>query len=780
MDRFEASSQIIVLLNQFKDGNLPEYEFISSVCDYFDLIKDETLYQSDYKFLRYLADCSGIPHFYNILSNFKHNTEIFNFDLNTFSSAFYESTLHTDENTMLHKFQKQFINNFKLGQLNRYLLTASTSFGKTFLVFEIIKKMNYQNVVLIFPTIALLSEILEQIYTDKKYSFFHDNYAIHTLSDVNEKKEKNIHIYTPERYLSYIENIKQSTDFDFVFVDEVYKIDNYYLIDEEVKENERDLSYRLAVQDALHGLADVLLAGPYMDFSIPGTPNYNNSFDSFLKENDIEKQDYNNYEIVSKKYYSIKSNKIILNETNFDSNRTSQFDIKFTNTSRTKRLQDIIQSICSYANDNVIVYCSNRGKNYGVEYYAEKLIESNILSNHEYYNYEDLLNHIGSRFPNDWILYRALKHGIGIHHGLIPKYIQKEIIRLFNDGSIKVLISTTTITEGVNTSAKNLVVMNSHKGSKKLKKFDAKNIAGRAGRFRYHYSGSVIDLSNEFYQILDSSAEPIKHKNYDINSIKSEVDIFCSSDSYLSKEDKIRKQDVIKKQIIRNIPESIMNQFKVISRQDKITIFDNISKLPNAAFTSIDKLIWAINNHNSISLEGLQVVIDVIKPIVRNNNDLEFLLDHKILNIKKQKEYSLLSTLIFVYLKSGFMGSVEYKMNQQHKNTDVAIQETAKFVYNTLKYQVVKYFGAFNLMYKYIMSTEGYGKFDEIAGIDKLLLKFEYNALTSEGRMASDYGVPSSIVEYYEKGKKQNIRETFDEYESESFKRIDNIINNVS
>jgi hypothetical protein len=30
-----------------------------------------------------------------------------------------------------------------------------------------------------------------------------------------------------------------------MFVDEVYKIDNDYIIDEEVKENERDLSYRL-------------------------------------------------------------------------------------------------------------------------------------------------------------------------------------------------------------------------------------------------------------------------------------------------------------------------------------------------------------------------------------------------------------------------------------------------------------------------------------------------------------------------------------------------------
>lgn len=48
----------------------------------------------------------------------------------------------------------------------------------------------------------------------------------------------------------------------------------------------------------------------------------------------------------------------------------------------------------------------------------------------------------------------GIEKGIGVHHGLVPKYIQNEIIDLFNNGVLKVLISTTTITEGVNTTAK--------------------------------------------------------------------------------------------------------------------------------------------------------------------------------------------------------------------------------------------------------------------------------------------------------------------------------------
>ena len=87
-------------------------------------------------------------------------------------------------------------------------------------------------------------------------------------------------------------------------------------------------------------------------------------------------------------------------------------------------------------------------------------------------------------------------------------------------------------TEGVNTSAKNLIVLHSKKGDKELKKFDAKNIAGRAGRFLYHYSGRVIVLQNDFMKAIESEPEGIKHKNYDLQAPKDEIDLFYSKDDF--------------------------------------------------------------------------------------------------------------------------------------------------------------------------------------------------------------------------------------------------------
>ena len=504
MDRIKETSAIIVALNKYKRGELIDFEFIKIVCSYFDIIKNENLTQNDCKFLKYIANSSGIPHFYNILKQFNQNPDIEVFDLNTFSCIIYESTLHTDEKSMLHKYQKNILNQFEKNKLNRYFLSASTSFGKTHLVFEVIKKMKYKNVVLIFPTIALLSENLERIISENEYSFFRDNYEVHTLSEIVQFGEKNLFIYTPERYLSFIEKNTTSIKFDFVFVDEVYKIDNDYIIDEEVKENERDIAYRLAVFYSLSDNTDVLLAGPYMDFAIPNTPKYNPSFDNFLKENQVSLVNYNNYEIVNKSYHVVKQSKIFPED--------EQLNINYSSPNKTERLKKTVASIVNIS-QNLIIYCANRGRNGGVEYYADRLIQSGLLNNHDYSQYSDIIDHISLQFTNKWILVQALKCGIGIHHGLVPKYIQKEIVSLFNQGLIRILISTTTITEGVNTSAKNLIVLHSKKGTKDLKKFDAKNIAGRAGRFGYHYSGRVIDLSNTFLNVINGEEEILKHKN---------------------------------------------------------------------------------------------------------------------------------------------------------------------------------------------------------------------------------------------------------------------------
>jgi replicative superfamily II helicase len=761
MDRIKETTNVVIEINKYRNKQINDYDLIKTVCSYFDKIKTENISQADLRFLKYIANTVGIPHYYDLLASFENQITIEDFDLNTFSSILYESTLHTSAEEKVHKYQKNILDLFEEGKRNRFFLSASTSFGKTHIVFEILKKMKYKNIVLIFPTIALLSENYEKVISVNNYEYFGDGYRIHTLSEVGELGEKNLFIYTPERFLSFMEKNGTKLNFDFAFVDEVYKIDNDYLIDDELKENERDVAYRLAVFYTLKDNVDVLLAGPYIDFSKPENLDYNGSFNLFLSQNNIKLIDYNNYEIVNKTYFNI------VNKT--DNFRGNELSFVFNSKNKDRMLIEIIRSVLSIK-ENTIIYCPLRRQ---VESYPKKIIASGILSNHDTSEYADFIKHISNNFKEEWTLIQALKCGIGMHHGLVPKYIQKEIVSLFNRNLLKVLISTTTITEGVNTSAKNLIVIDSKKGDKPLKKFDAKNIAGRAGRFSQHYSGRVIILQNDFMRVLESKPEGIKHKNFDLSSPKNEIDLYYTNDEYLSDTDQLKKINILQEQLSRNIPDYIFEFYKVVSRVDKIKIYDEIKKLRKAELDAIPTLISRINVFMDIDNDGFQIILNVIETIVKNEK-LKFLIKYK----PSDGKYSVLTYLVRYYLADGFMGSLKYKL-KEGKKIDAAIRETSEFVYNTLKYQLVKYLGVFNVMYKFHLSEQNSKPFDEITGIDKLLVKLEYNALSQEGRVASDYGVPSNIVEYYENpDRSEKIKARFDNYEQEIFNKIDRIINN--
>lgn len=770
MDRLEEATSVVKDLNSFVLNEMSDSDFIKKVCAYFDKVKRLELSSSDLKFLKYLSNMAGVPHYYDLLfTKFNQTKELDNYDLNTVSAMIYESSLHVDENIKIHKYQKQVLDMFHVGRANRFFLSATTSFGKTFLVYEIIKKLRYKNIVLIFPTIALLSENFERLVTDTNYRYFYDEFSIHTLSEIKEFTEKNIYIFTPERYLSFIDKHKD-LELDFVFVDEIYKLDNEYLIDTVSQENERDTAYRVALQNILLRSKDVLLVGPYIEFPDQNDTLRNQSFNIFLKINKFKLIDFNDYEIVNKTNTIIRNRDIVIDDG---------LEIRLKGYSQKKKGEQVAKVVSDIraVNENAILYTKGPGL---AETKAKDIINYSTISSIDKNDELELfIDHLIMTFKyKDWIVIQALQNKIGIHHGLVPKYIQKEIVSFFNKGYLDVLISTTTITEGVNTSAKNLIVLSALKGNKTLKTFDAKNIAGRAGRFLHHYSGRVLIFEKKFQEIMNGSDDEIKHKNFDVGSAKNEIDYFITDEKYLSDVDIARREDVLHQQRIRGIPDEIMAMYKVISHSDKISVYDNINALSPEDGLKIKALIRSINISISLDFDGFKVVEAIIQPIV-NNNNLNFLIENQT-PVKRGnnagQKYSTLTYILSAYLNNGFMGSVDYKRSKG-KDTNTSFRESSTFIFNTLKYQLVKYLGIFNMMYKYQQSISLEKSIDEITGVDKLLLKLEYNATTDKARLASDYGVPSKVTEYYDGEENEELRMRFDDFETEKFFQVEAIFN---
>lgn len=622
-------------------------------------------------------------------------------------------------------------------------------------VYQILQKMKYSTILLIFPTISLLTENYERI---KAYPFF-GGYSIHTLSEEEiDESANNLFIFTPERYLSFLDSQK-GTVFDFAFIDEIYKIDNGYLVDEEtVLENERDVAYRLALEYICRQAKDIFLAGPYI--SLNNDETYN-SFLKFTEENNFQILQYNEFEIVSKQYYEISKR---------GSYNIDEYDVYIPNKQRKTLLLQIIPKI-SFPAENTIIYC---GKKTDTEKYAQILIqEPNIVKTFsDMYKEEDELykifvEHLERTYGEEWIVVVALKARIGIHHGLIPKYIQKEIINLFGRGQLVCLFSTTTITEGVNTPAKNIIITSLKKGKKDLKQFDAKNIAGRAGRFGKHYSGRIIDISSGFVDIIKSDNEKLKHKNYDVNSQKSDVDYQITKDEFLSPTEQREKQRLQRKAEEIELPDTILAKFKVVGPRDKITLYESIIHLDIAERESIDNLVNSVvfSRGHKINWDGLQTVLNIIAPIV-SNGKLKFMITHKFI-AKSGKQYSLLVILLQAYLDNGFMGMVEYQIKNKGMNMDRAMRYVADTVYNTFKYQLVKYFGTFDILYRFVQSKERQCDMEDVKSISFLLQKLEYNATNERAKKVSDYGVPFKIIKKYED---PSVQVEYDPYE----KYVDN------
>ena len=226
----------------------------------------------------------------------------------------------------------------------------------------------------------------------------------------------------------------------FYFFDEIYKIDNDFIVEtsEEVEqiESSRDVTFRISLELGLTKTKDALLAGPFLQYENSQT------MSNFIMDNDFISLDYNDVELVSKKKVSYND----LKSSNFDG---IDFFKKYNLKNNTDKIFEILKRV---KKDETIIYCSRRNL---AEDYALKISEKERLYSVEPNDrFNKLITHLENKYTKNWCLVKTLKKGIGIHHGTIPKYIQREIISLFNLGIIKCIFSTTTITEGVNTTAK--------------------------------------------------------------------------------------------------------------------------------------------------------------------------------------------------------------------------------------------------------------------------------------------------------------------------------------
>jgi hypothetical protein len=99
---------------------------------------------------------------------------------------------------------------------------------------------------------------------------------------------------------------------------------------------------------------------------------------------------------------------------------------------------------------------------------------------------------IAENYHPEWPVARGNERGLAIHHGRLPRSLGQLFVHLFNNNDIKVLICTSTLIEGVSTSAASVFIYDKRINRTDFDFLSFANIRGRVGRMMRHFVGNAF------------------------------------------------------------------------------------------------------------------------------------------------------------------------------------------------------------------------------------------------------------------------------------------------
>lgn len=405
----------------------------------------------------------------------------------TFDSIIYSSfaTSVLDNDLILHPEQIEILQAIENNQA--VIVSAPTSFGKTFCVFEYIAKHKPRNIVLIVPTLALVDEYLKKII--KKYHYFFKIYKVHTQIDSDKNynfQESNIFVLTHDKVVQ--ENAYNVfKEIDFLAIDEVYKLET------DIR-NDRVLVLNMAYYQLSKIASKYVLLAPFIS--------------AIENIEDLEKRPLFFNTDYSPVVNEVKEINILRNEDRHS--QCSKILNKISKEEKTLIYFPSVTGIFSYVNKFLC---------------KEELLED--IPN----NIKSFLEWAKDEIHEEWCVVKALERGYVIHNGQMPLGTRIFQLNLYeNNPNYNRLLCTSTLLEGVNTVAKNIVITQPARTTTRnntgdnFSAFDFYNLVGRTGRLNQHFIGTAYYLkgpNDPHYKKIDA----IKSIKFEIIDKSKDIDI---------------------------------------------------------------------------------------------------------------------------------------------------------------------------------------------------------------------------------------------------------------
>lgn len=574
-----------------------------------------------------------------------------------------------DSEILLTKEQKDLYDTFK--EKRRLVVSAPTSFGKSRIVREIISHNSYESIMMVVPTNALLSETHFAFKQDENLKGYNLIYSTHS----EPSSEPTIYIFTPEKFDVYTDENK--VRFDFFIFDEVYKVDSV---------DNRSSVFASCLYKAYRERCDYYLIGPY----------FNSFSKEFLRRTNGYFEKYNT-DIVQKKIINYFSD--------------SRIDIEGAELKSLKgkdpRLMQVLQSVSGQS----IVYVGRKDSaETRANYIAGKRIKE--IKNEAL---DELIEYIKRHISESWRLLECLIKGVAFHHAGVPKYIQSEIVDLFNSGVLDVIVCTPTLTEGVNTSAKNVIFYDTTKADVELSGFDVKNIVGRSGRFGHHFVGRAIFLEEH---VAVEEIDEIRFPIFDDEFITAEDNIQISLDD-LNKSG-LQQRDAIMDRVLREqIPLELLKKNKYIPFEKQIGLIQYLRR----------------EKHIGRNLAGLHSLPDKAQMSLI----MELVHDQLFADSDKKESWTTGRLTKFVKFQIYHKPSLKVMIAEYNAvKEDTKIRNVLELIYRYFEFSLPKYLMAFERIFNFVYN----GKISLALTITHL----QYGSDKIQDILLVDAGVPRSIV----------------------------------
>lgn len=419
------------------------------------------------------------------------------------------ATLNQERNSVVVNGHKYLLTNFQMeiwSNMDSEKLigiSAPTSAGKSFVILlKLLDKLSRKNfdIVYIIPTLSLLNQVSED-FNKAIRKLEIPNCRVSNSFVENTSEQNNIFVLTQEKAISAFSDERNTFTKDIVLIaDEIQNIER---IKEDNDERSKVLFDTLNEFRYKDNVKQIIISGPRID--------------------DIETTGKSIFGIQTKEITSLDSP--VLNLTYSISKIENTYYLKqycglidqplvrpITNAEFIegygKKTYD--EKYLSYLNTFVDKFKGQQNIIFSpTAATARKIACSLVIDIDVNSTITDLIEYYKQTIHPDYSMCKTLETGIAYHHGKLPDHVRRTIENAIHNKWITNIACTTTLLQGVNLPAQNIIVRNPHlylrkkSNSAELSNYEMANLRGRAGRLLKDFIGRTFVLDETSFADSD-------------------------------------------------------------------------------------------------------------------------------------------------------------------------------------------------------------------------------------------------------------------------------------